>query len=66
VVPDISASQLLDAGEVAAILGLSNAKGVHVYRTRYDDFPEPFVIKSSGKCLLWLRSDVEAWATTRR
>jgi predicted DNA-binding transcriptional regulator AlpA len=54
---------LLDATEVAAVLGLMNWRGVHVYRGRYPDFPKPKV--SKGRCLLWLRSDVEAWQRSR-
>jgi predicted DNA-binding transcriptional regulator AlpA len=43
------------------VLGLSNWRGVHVYRRRYADFPTPIIEK--GRCLLWKRSDVEKWAT---
>jgi predicted DNA-binding transcriptional regulator AlpA len=52
---------LLDAGEVADLLGLSSRAAVSVYRNRYEDFPPPFVEKSSGKCILWLRRDIERW-----
>jgi len=36
---------------------------VSVYRKRHADFPKPVVVKS--RCLLWRRSDVEAWAKRR-
>lgn len=45
------------------MLGLSNWRGVHVYRRRYADFPTPIIEK--GRCLLWKRSDVEKWAAER-
>lgn len=60
----VDPAELIDAADVAPIVGLTNPKGVHVYRRRYDDFPEPAVDK--GRCVLWVRKDVEAWAATRR
>jgi predicted DNA-binding transcriptional regulator AlpA len=61
----IDPDDLLDAGEVAALLGLGRRQAVSTYRGRYTDFPAPVVEKSSGKCVLWLRQDVEAWAAGR-
>lgn len=58
-------SDLLDANEVAALLGLAHRQAVTTYRRRYDDFPPPFVEKPSGNCTLWLRQDVEQWARDR-
>lgn len=62
----IDPNDLLDASEVAALLGLSKRTSVAVYRGRYPDFPAPVITKNSGKCDLWLRADVEAWAASRR
>src|SRR5687768_8681778 len=61
VVVKVDPEELVDSGEVASILGLSSPKAVSTYRARYSDFPEPVVTKASGKCVLWLRSDVDAW-----
>jgi predicted DNA-binding transcriptional regulator AlpA len=61
----IDPDDLLDAGEVAALLGLSRRQAVSTYRGRYADFPAPVVDKNSGKCVLWLRQDVEAWQARR-
>lgn len=58
----IDPSDLLDAGEVAALLGLSRRQAVATYRQRYETFPEPVVVKNSGHCTLWARADIEAWA----
>jgi predicted DNA-binding transcriptional regulator AlpA len=66
VVTKIDPADLLDASEVAELLGLSSAGAVSVYRARYDDFPAPAVRKASGKCVLWLRADIAAWADERR
>jgi predicted DNA-binding transcriptional regulator AlpA len=54
---------LIAADEVAAIIGLTNPRGVSVYRARHDDFPAPRIDK--GNCVLWLRADIEAWAKGR-
>ncbi len=59
-----NADDLIASTEVAVIIGLSNRKGVSVYRGRHVDFPAPVVDK--GKCVLWLRADVERWAKARR
>jgi predicted DNA-binding transcriptional regulator AlpA len=64
--PKIDPADLLDAGEVADLLGLSLRQAVSTYRRRYADFPAPVITKNSGKCDLWLRADVEAWAAARR
>lgn len=57
--------ELLDAGEVAALLGLARRQAVSTYRSRYPDFPTPIITKNSGKCVLWRRRDIEAWATRK-
>lgn len=59
---NVDTEDLIDAGEVAQLVGLSSPNGVSVYRRRYADFPQPVVEKASRKCILWLRQDVEAWA----
>jgi predicted DNA-binding transcriptional regulator AlpA len=58
----VDTDDLIDAAGVAAILGLSHRNSVRVYRRRYDNFPEPVVDLGAGRCLLWLRSEVESWA----
>lgn len=57
----IDPADLLDAREVAAVLGLGSRNSVSVYARRHDDFPRPVVDKSDGHTKLWLRADVEAW-----
>jgi len=63
VTESVDLADLLDATEVAALLGLSHRNSVSVYRKRHADFPEPVVAKS--RCLLWRRVDVETWARAR-
>lgn len=63
--PDlVDPAELIDPAEAAGILGLSTSNAVSVYRRRYDDFPAPVVAK--GRCVLWRRQDIEAWAASRR
>jgi hypothetical protein len=58
----IDTDDLLDSHDVAALLGLASHRAVSTYRGRYDDFPVPVIEKGAGRCVLWLRSEVEAWA----
>jgi predicted DNA-binding transcriptional regulator AlpA len=60
----VDPADLIDAGVVAELLGLSSRKAVSVYRSRYPDFPAPRVERGE-RIVLWLRQDVEAWAETR-
>lgn len=57
----VNPADLLDAAQVATLLGLTNQKGVGSYRSKYADFPQPAVTRNSGRCLLWLRQDIERW-----
>jgi predicted DNA-binding transcriptional regulator AlpA len=59
----VDPADLLDSHGVAELLGLSSHRSVSTYRLRYDDFPPPVVDMGAGRCLLWLRADIEAWAT---
>lgn len=56
----VDPTDLLNATEVAAALGLAHREAVSTYRKRYPDFPEPLIKK--GTCVLWHRPDVDAWA----
>ena len=55
---------LVDPPEAAVIIGVSSGNAVSVYRRRYEDFPTPVIEK--GRCVLWLRQDIEKWARARR
>jgi predicted DNA-binding transcriptional regulator AlpA len=55
---------LIDSAEVAAIIGLARSTSVSTYRYRYNDFPQPHIEK--GKCVLWLRSEIEQWSAGHR
>jgi hypothetical protein len=56
----VDTDDLVDHHEVAELIRLRNPGGVSVYRRRYVDFPAPVIDK--GRCVLWLRADIEEWA----
>lgn len=58
-------SDLIDAGDVAEILGLSSRRVVSVYQARYPDMPRPVIERSAGHTKLWLRTEIEDWASGR-
>jgi predicted DNA-binding transcriptional regulator AlpA len=61
----VETDNLIDSAGVADVVGLANSRIVSTYRKRYPDFPAPVIDMGAGRCLLWLRADVEAWAAGR-
>ncbi len=62
----VDLDDLLEAAQVAKVLGLSKATAVSVYQRRYEDFPLPVLASSSGRCQFWLRQDVVSWSLRRQ
>jgi glutathione-regulated potassium-efflux system ancillary protein KefG len=62
VTPLVDTNDLIDARDVAEILGLSQPGNVSLYQHRYSDMPRPVVTLGRGRCKLWLRPEVERWA----
>jgi predicted DNA-binding transcriptional regulator AlpA len=60
--PLVATEDLIDARGVAEILGFSAPNTVSVYQHRYADMPRPVVNLGRGRCMLWLRPEVEQWA----
>jgi predicted DNA-binding transcriptional regulator AlpA len=56
---------LIDARGVADLLGLAQRNTVSLYQRRYEDMPKPVVDLGRGRCKMWLRREVEAWAKSR-
>jgi predicted DNA-binding transcriptional regulator AlpA len=56
----VDPSDLINASEVASVLGLAHREAIATYRRRYSDFPDPVIKK--GTCVLWLLRDIQAWA----
>ena len=64
--PLVRTEDLIDAHEVAEILGLSNSDAVSVYQSRYPDMPRPVIDRGQRRTRLWLRKEIEKWAKDRR
>ena len=60
--PNVATEDLIDAHEVAEILGLVHRHAVSVYQQRYGDMPRPVVDLGRGRPKLWLRPEIERWA----
>ncbi len=58
---DSGSEDLIDAAEVARILGLAHRNSVSTYRSRYPDFPQGRPSPGGGRTLLWSRDDIDAW-----
>ena len=68
VAPRVRTEDLVDARWIAGFLGLSHPNSVSTYQKRYREMPRPVVDLGRGRCRLWLRPEIEAWAkrTVRR
>lgn len=66
VAPLVRSEDLIDAHEVASILGLAHRNSVATYQRRYRDMPRPMVNRGGGRTKLWLRSEIEEWDRERR
>ena len=56
----VDPADLVGAHEIAERLDVSRPQVVHVWRKRYDDFPEPVATLRSA--LIWNWTEVKAWA----
>jgi predicted DNA-binding transcriptional regulator AlpA len=56
----VDPTDLINASEVAVVLGLAQREAIATYRRRYSDFPIPVIKK--GTCVLWLLQDIQDWA----
>ena len=63
--PRVPTEDLVDARWIADFLGLSHPNSVSTYQKRYLDMPRPVVDLGQGRCRLWLRGEIEAWAKER-
>lgn len=60
----VDVDDLIDAREVADILGLSSPRAVAVYASR--GLPEPVIDRGPNTAKLWLRQDIERWSASRQ
>lgn len=61
----VDVDDLVDAHEVASILGLAQPNTVYQYQRRYPDMPRPIYQRGARRAQLWLRSEIEHWKTSR-
>jgi glutathione-regulated potassium-efflux system ancillary protein KefG len=61
--PKVETDDLLDARGVADVLGLSHRNTVFQYQRKYEDMPRPAIDLGDGRVKLWLRPQIERWAT---
>ena len=59
----VDTDDLLDANGVADLLGLAHRNTVSVYQHRYGDMPRPVVELSNGRTKVWLKPEIERWAS---
>ena len=57
----VDLDDLIDVGEVAALLGLAHKNSVTTYMRRYDDFPQPALEFAEGRCRAGVREHIEIW-----
>jgi predicted DNA-binding transcriptional regulator AlpA len=57
----VALEDLIDAHDVARILGLSHRNTVSLYMRRYADMPRPVIDLGRGRPSLWLRPEIERW-----
>jgi len=65
-VPTIRTEDLIDAHDVAELLGLSHPNSVSTYQRRYPDMPKPVVDLGPGRPRLWHRPGIEKWIKGRQ
>lgn len=63
--PLVRTEDLIDAREVAEILGLAQPNSVSLYQRRYPDMPRPILNLGPKRPMLWLRPEIEGWANSR-
>ena len=61
----VDVDDLVDAHDVAEILGLAHATSVHLYQRRYPEMPCPILDRGGRRARLWLRTEITAWMKSR-
>lgn len=62
----VDIDDLLDASQIAELIGLKHRNAVSEYQRRYDDMPRPIVVRNSQRTLLWHRTDIVTWWKQRQ
>jgi predicted DNA-binding transcriptional regulator AlpA len=63
--PRVNTEDLIDANDVAQLVGLAHRNTVSQYLHKYPDMPRPVVDLGGTRARLWLRPEIEAWVKQR-
>lgn len=63
--PMVNTDELVDAREIADLIGLAHPNSVSLYQRRYPDMPRPVIDLGPGRPRLWERSAITEWLTDR-
>jgi predicted DNA-binding transcriptional regulator AlpA len=64
--PLVRTEDLIDAQEVARMIGLAQRNSVSLYLNKYPDMPRPVIDLGPSRPRLWLRPEIEAWIHDRQ
>lgn len=64
--PLVPTEDLIDAHEVARIIGSAQRNSVSLYLHKYPDMPRPVVDLGPSRPRLWLRPEIETWVQHRQ
>jgi predicted DNA-binding transcriptional regulator AlpA len=64
--PRVDTEDLIDANDVARIVGLAHRNTVSQYQHKYPDMPRPVVDLGGTRARLWLKPEIEAWVQQRQ
>jgi predicted DNA-binding transcriptional regulator AlpA len=64
--PLVRTEDLIDAQEVARLVGLAHRNTVSQYLDKYPDMPRPVIDLGPNRPRLWLRPEIEAWVQHRQ
>ena len=63
--PRVNTEDLIDANDVARLIGLTHRNTVSQYLHKYPQMPRPVVDLGETRARLWLRPEIEAWVQLR-
>jgi predicted DNA-binding transcriptional regulator AlpA len=64
--PLVQTEDLIDAHEVARLVGLAHRNTVSQYLEKYKDMPRPVIDLGPNRPRLWLRPEIEEWVQHRQ
>jgi predicted DNA-binding transcriptional regulator AlpA len=63
--PRVNTEDLIDANDVARMLGLAHRNTVSQYLHKYPDMPRPVIDLGGSRARLWIRQDIERYIKRR-